>query len=146
MLYAVANWSEVSVLLLWQEEDVSAGSRFIFWGYWSWMELFLLQKFMVCNYVGMCFSVPHCHQNVMPPVLSGICTYHTCLYCFQICFDVSVMWRLPQPSLDIPVFSCHPFAELLLFHCLATDFICNCSQMLSLFHSFPPLCPSFDFW
>jgi len=30
--------------------------------------------------VGMCFSVPHCHQNVMPPVLSGICTYHTCLF------------------------------------------------------------------
>ena len=31
-------------------------------------------------HVGMCFSVPHCHQNVMPPVLSGICTYRTCLF------------------------------------------------------------------
>lgn len=31
-------------------------------------------------HVGMCFYVPHCSQNVLPPVLSGICTCHTCLF------------------------------------------------------------------
>jgi hypothetical protein len=30
--------------------------------------------------VGICFCVPHCNQNVLPLVLSGICTYHTCLF------------------------------------------------------------------
>jgi len=90
--------------------------------------------------VGMCFSVPHCHQNVLPPVLSGICTYYTCLYCFQICFDVSVMWRLPQPSLDISVFCSHPLQNYSRSVVLPQVFNCNCLHKCCLYFTPSLLC------
>lgn len=51
-------------------------------------------------HVGMCFCVPHCHQNVLPPVLSGIYTYHTCLF---VLFS-NLLWCVSSMEVTTTIF------------------------------------------
>lgn len=147
MLYAVATWSEVSVLLLWQEEEVSAGIRFIFWGFWSWMKLFLLQTFMVCNYMLECVFVYH----IVIRMYCHLCCQefaHTTTVCTVFKFALMCQWCGGYHN-RLWTFLFSAVIPLQSYSCsvvLPQGFICNClHKCFSLFHSFPPLCPSFWF-
>ena len=99
-----------------------------FWGYWSWMELFLLQKFIVWNYVLECVLVYHivirmyCHlccqefAHIIP-----VCTVFKFALMCQWCGGYhNHLWTFLFSALTLckitPVpLSCHRFSIVTVF-------------------------------